>query len=141
MRCHGNLVAFANLLITSDRRVASVDLMRHSGDAPTGAMEFLFTELMLQLRARGFSRISLGMAPLSGLSAERGPQGGGAKPADSTQADSDGYQADGYQAGGYQKRSPGRCRLWRLRAGGARDPGRPAHPAGSRATAPSRPGP
>ncbi|WP_374632367.1 bifunctional lysylphosphatidylglycerol flippase/synthetase MprF [Paracoccus sp. (in: a-proteobacteria)] len=71
VRCHGNLVAFANLLITSDRRVASVDLMRHSGDAPGGAMEFLFTELMLQLRAQGYTRISLGMAPLSGLSAER----------------------------------------------------------------------
>ena len=71
VRCHGDLVAFANLLTTSDHRIASVDLMRHSGDAPAGAMEFLFTELMLQLRARGFSRISLGMAPLSGLSAER----------------------------------------------------------------------
>lgn len=71
VRCRGDLVAFANLLVTSDRRIASIDLMRHSGAAPGGTMEFLFTELMLQLRAQGFARISLGMAPLSGLSAER----------------------------------------------------------------------
>ena len=71
VRCHGKLVAFANLLTTKDRSIGSIDLMRHSGDAPPGTMEFLFTELMLQLKAQGFSRFSLGMAPLSGLSFER----------------------------------------------------------------------
>lgn len=71
VRCHGRLVAFANILVTEDGLDGSIDLMRHAGDTPGGTMEFLFTELMLQLKDRGFTRFSLGMAPLSGLSTER----------------------------------------------------------------------
>ena len=71
MRCDGRLVAFANVLTNAQARVGSIDIMRHAGDAPAGTMEFLFTELMLQLKSQGFVRFSLGMAPLSGLSFER----------------------------------------------------------------------
>lgn len=65
-------VAFANLLVTDEREMATIDLMRHSADAPSGVMEFLFTELMLQMKAGGYRRFSLGMAPLSGLESRRG---------------------------------------------------------------------
>ncbi|MFV0383365.1 bifunctional lysylphosphatidylglycerol flippase/synthetase MprF [Paracoccus sp. (in: a-proteobacteria)] len=66
-----DLVAFANLLVTDSQRGCAIDLMRHTGQAPSGTMEFLFTDLMLQLKMRGFGQLSLGMAPLSGLSPDR----------------------------------------------------------------------
>jgi len=71
VRHEGRTVAFANILVTDSRAKAAIDLMRHSEAAPPGTMEFLFTELMLQLKARGYRSFSLGMAPLSGLAPER----------------------------------------------------------------------
>lgn len=64
-------VAFANVMTAGDGRAASIGLMRHADDAPSGTMKYLFTELMLQLKACGCLRFSLGMAPLSGLAPER----------------------------------------------------------------------
>ena len=46
--------------------------MRHVDDAPTGLMNYLFTELILHLKDDGYSEFSLGMAPLSGLATRRG---------------------------------------------------------------------
>ncbi len=43
----GQPVAFANLWESDARAELSVDLMRHTNDAPKGVMDFLFTELML----------------------------------------------------------------------------------------------
>ena len=60
------IVAFANLW-TGNGTELSVDLMRYVSDAPHGVMEYLFIEMMLWGRDHGFSRMSLGMAPLSGL--------------------------------------------------------------------------
>lgn len=71
IRRRGRIVAFANILQTAVGGTATMDLMRHVPDAPAGTMDFLFTELMLHLKAEGFGAFSLGMAPLSGLSAER----------------------------------------------------------------------
>ncbi len=71
VRQDGRTVAFANVLSSGNGKAATVDLMRHTGDAPPGAMEFLFTEFMLRLRAEGCAAFSLGMAPLSGLAPER----------------------------------------------------------------------
>lgn len=51
--------------------MATIDLMRHVGTAPSGTMDFLFTDLMLRLKAEGYRTFSLGMAPLSGLAPER----------------------------------------------------------------------
>lgn len=68
VKVKGRLVAFANLWTGSGREV-SVDLMRYSPDAPSGVMEYLFIELMTWGRENGFERMSLGMAPLSGLEA------------------------------------------------------------------------
>nr|MDA3858780.1 bifunctional lysylphosphatidylglycerol flippase/synthetase MprF [Roseovarius sp.] len=70
---HGaRIVAFANVLTTEAKETATVDLMRHVDDAPAGLMDYLFTELMLHLKAEGFAEFSLGMAPLAGLETRRG---------------------------------------------------------------------
>jgi phosphatidylglycerol lysyltransferase len=71
VRCEGAPTAFANLWPSGTREELSVDLMRFGPDAPRGAMDFLFIELMLWGRAQGYHWFNLGMAPLSGL--ERHP--------------------------------------------------------------------
>ncbi|HEX3836875.1 MAG TPA: bifunctional lysylphosphatidylglycerol flippase/synthetase MprF [Steroidobacteraceae bacterium] len=71
VRRDGEPVAFANLWPSAGREEVAVDLMRFSPDAPPGAMDFLFVELMLWARQQGFSWFSLGVAPLAGL--ERHP--------------------------------------------------------------------
>jgi len=71
VRRDGEPVAFANLWQSAAREELAVDLMRFGPDAPPGAMDFLFVELMLWARQQGFSWFSLGVAPLAGL--ERHP--------------------------------------------------------------------
>ena len=71
VEAEGDPVAFANLWTTGTRDELSVDLMRFSRDAPRGAMDYLFVELMLWGRAQGYAWFNLGMAPLAGL--ERHP--------------------------------------------------------------------
>ncbi len=67
VRCEGDPVAFATLWAAGDGDELSIDLMRFGPDAPRGAMDFLFVELMLWARAQGFQWLNLGMAPLAGL--------------------------------------------------------------------------
>ncbi|MET0290844.1 MAG: bifunctional lysylphosphatidylglycerol flippase/synthetase MprF [Steroidobacteraceae bacterium] len=71
VRTEGSISAFANLWLTGDKSELSVDLMRFGADAPRGAMDFLFAELMLWGRDQGYRSLNIGMAPLSGL--ERHP--------------------------------------------------------------------
>jgi phosphatidylglycerol lysyltransferase len=63
----GRIVAFANLWLTPNKTEASVDLMRHRADAPRGTMDFLFANLMVWAKARGYGRFTLGIVPLSGI--------------------------------------------------------------------------
>lgn len=63
----GTIMAFANLWETANGREVSVDLMRYDPAAPSGIMDFLFTELMLWAQGRDVTWFNLGMAPLSGL--------------------------------------------------------------------------
>ncbi|SEK35931.1 phosphatidylglycerol lysyltransferase [Sphingomonas palmae] len=65
------IVAFANLWLTANRAEASVDLMRHRDDAPSGTMDFLFVHVMQWAREQGYERFSLGIAPLSGIAGRR----------------------------------------------------------------------
>ncbi|MTH65564.1 bifunctional lysylphosphatidylglycerol flippase/synthetase MprF [Paracoccus shanxieyensis] len=71
VRQNGRLIAFGNVMTTDRHAVASIDLMRHRNDAPSGTMEFMFTALMLALKERGYPAFSLGMAPLAGLDPNR----------------------------------------------------------------------
>ncbi|OCP01365.1 MULTISPECIES: bifunctional lysylphosphatidylglycerol flippase/synthetase MprF [unclassified Ensifer] len=68
LTCAGRIVAFANILVTATKEEGTVDLMRFSPDAPKGAMDFLFAQVMEYLKAEGFHAFNLGMAPLSGMS-------------------------------------------------------------------------
>ena len=65
--CEGMPAAFANLWTTGTKDELSVDLMRFGPDAPRGAMDYLFIELMKWGRAQGYRWFNLGMAPLAGL--------------------------------------------------------------------------
>ncbi|HEX5583246.1 bifunctional lysylphosphatidylglycerol flippase/synthetase MprF [Gaiella sp.] len=67
VRAAGTPTAFANLWTTDTRAELAVDLMRFGPEAPPGAMDFLFLELMAWGRAQGYGWLNLGMAPLSGL--------------------------------------------------------------------------
>ncbi|MNQ57175.1 Phosphatidylglycerol lysyltransferase [compost metagenome] len=67
----GRIVAFANLLTGARGEEAMIDLMRHDPDGPHGIMDYLFTRTAQWARAEGFSRLDLGMAPLSGLEDRR----------------------------------------------------------------------
>jgi phosphatidylglycerol lysyltransferase len=72
VRFQGKAVAFANLLETDGRELASLDLMRSAPDAPKLTMEFLMLGLILHFKSEGYRRFSLGMVPLSGLQPRRG---------------------------------------------------------------------
>ncbi len=67
VRSEGAIVAFASLWPSGTREELSVDLMRFAPDAPRGAMDYLFIELMAWGRDAGYRWFNLGMAPLSGL--------------------------------------------------------------------------
>lgn len=65
-RMDGKIVAFASVL-TTQRGAAFVDLMRFLPGVHRGAMDFLIVRLIEDLKAKGFSTLNLGMAPLCGL--------------------------------------------------------------------------
>ncbi|VVP74480.1 hypothetical protein PS910_01343 [Pseudomonas fluorescens] len=72
IRFQGRPVAFANLLETQGRELASLDLMRAHPQAPKLTMEFLMIGLILHYKGHDYARFSLGMVPLSGLQPRRG---------------------------------------------------------------------
>jgi phosphatidylglycerol lysyltransferase len=71
VRQHGQLVAFANVLRGAGNEELSLDLMRYRASAPESVMEYLFIQLMLWGKQQGFQWFNLGMAPLSGIDAQR----------------------------------------------------------------------
>jgi phosphatidylglycerol lysyltransferase len=66
-RSGDRIVAFTSVMSAQAGGECVIGLMRHATDAPGYAMEFLFTKLILALQQRGYSWLSLGMAPLSGF--------------------------------------------------------------------------
>lgn len=67
----GTVIAFANLWRGAEKRELSPDLMRYVPDAERSVMEYLFIELMLYGHQQGYQWFNLGMAPLSGIEANR----------------------------------------------------------------------
>jgi phosphatidylglycerol lysyltransferase len=63
----GRIVAFSNIWESAEREELSVDLMRHALDAPSGVMDYMFSQLMIWGQQEGYRWFNLGMAPLSGL--------------------------------------------------------------------------
>jgi phosphatidylglycerol lysyltransferase len=67
VRQNGHAVAFATFMTTDLATEVTVGVMRHTPSASPYAMEYLFVKLALFLKEAGYERLSLGMAPLSGL--------------------------------------------------------------------------
>ncbi len=67
LRHAGKPAAFVTVMVTGTKAEATVGLMRHAADAPRSAMDALFVQLALHLKASGYQVFSLGMAPLSGV--------------------------------------------------------------------------
>ncbi len=67
VRVGGRIVAFANILATSNREEMSVDLMRHASRLPYGTMDFLFVQLIRHAQSEAYRWFTLGIAPLSGI--------------------------------------------------------------------------
>jgi phosphatidylglycerol lysyltransferase len=62
----GTLLAFINLISVDSTEITG-DLMRRRTDAPNGIMDYLFVKLFLYAREKGYARVSLGMAPMTGF--------------------------------------------------------------------------
>jgi phosphatidylglycerol lysyltransferase len=67
IRQQGRAVAFATFMTTDLHTEATIGVMRHVTGTSPCTMEYLFTKLALHLKQAGFRKLSLGMAPLSGL--------------------------------------------------------------------------
>ncbi len=70
VRREGEILAFANILAPGDGQQVAIDLMRYRPEEASGMMEFLFLSLIEHYREAGAAELSLGMAPLSGLSSK-----------------------------------------------------------------------
>jgi len=66
-RSDGGIEAFANIVPSYFPGETTIDLMRHRADVPDGVMDFLFIRLFARQKDVGFTRFSLGMAPMSGF--------------------------------------------------------------------------
>jgi hypothetical protein len=62
----GKMLAFINL-ISLDRDEITGDLMRRRGNTPSGIMDYLFFELLQHAKERGYGKVSLGLAPMTGF--------------------------------------------------------------------------
>lgn len=69
----GNMLAFLNFIRSYVPSEGESDLMRRRSDAPNGIMDYLFIKSFLELRARGYVRYNLGMAPMSGFQESEDP--------------------------------------------------------------------
>lgn len=63
----GKPIAFVNEIRSYGPGETTIDMMRHVEGAPNGTMDFLFGKLLIDLKERGFTKFSLGLAALSGV--------------------------------------------------------------------------
>ncbi len=63
----GKIVAFLNIIDSSVDGQVNFDLMRKTANAPSGAMDFLFAEMMQYYKTQNYKTINLGMVPFSGI--------------------------------------------------------------------------
>jgi len=63
----GRIIAFINIIESSVPNEINFDLMRKTGDAPNGTMDFLYANMMQYYKAQGYKTLNLGMVPLSGI--------------------------------------------------------------------------
>lgn len=63
----GKMVAFATFMPTGGKKILTIDLMRHSKDAPSGIMDKIFISMFEYGQEHGYTYFDLGMAPLSNV--------------------------------------------------------------------------
>jgi phosphatidylglycerol lysyltransferase len=63
----GNVAAFANILPEYQVPEVTIDLMRRTAEAPSGAMDLLMVTLFAWARAHGAATVNLGLCPLAGV--------------------------------------------------------------------------
>lgn len=63
----GEIVAFVNFIPCYSEASINIDFMRKSKSGPSGVMDYIFVKAILELQERGFKRLNLGLAPMSGL--------------------------------------------------------------------------
>lgn len=61
------VIAFLNIIPDYAPGEGTYDLIRKTDDSPNGVLDFLLVELFRYLKSTGYSSVSLGFAPLSGL--------------------------------------------------------------------------
>ena len=71
VRSEDEIVAFANIMPTYTKDFVTIDLMRHTADAPRGVMDFLFIKLFEYFQAEGIAKFDLGMTPLANVGTTR----------------------------------------------------------------------
>jgi len=69
----GRVLAFVNLISTNPSEIAG-DVMRRGRDVPNGITDYLLLKLIQYAREKGYSRVSLGLAPMTGF--KRGESAG-----------------------------------------------------------------
>ncbi|WP_206957156.1 bifunctional lysylphosphatidylglycerol flippase/synthetase MprF [Trinickia acidisoli] len=67
VREHGLPVAFTTFMTTDLNVEATVGVMRHLSDTSPYVMDYLFLQLALHLKDKGYRHLSLGVAPFSGV--------------------------------------------------------------------------
>ncbi|MCW5822555.1 MAG: DUF2156 domain-containing protein [Cyanobacteria bacterium TGS_CYA1] len=68
----GKILAFVNQIRDYTPNEATIDMMRHRTEVPSGSMDFLFGRLLTMLHEEGFKFFSLSLAALSGVGDEPG---------------------------------------------------------------------
>ena len=63
---NGKIHAFINLISTTPDEIAG-DLMRRGKDVPNGIMDYLLLRLIQYAGERGYGRVGLGLAPMTGF--------------------------------------------------------------------------
>ena len=63
----GKIVAFATFMPTGGKKYLTIDLMRHTHNAPSGIMDKIFISMFLYGQEHGYEYFDLGMAPLSNV--------------------------------------------------------------------------
>ena len=61
------VAAFANIIPDYSPGEATYDLIRKAENAPKDSIDFLMIEMFLYLKSKGFQRVNMGLAPMSGI--------------------------------------------------------------------------
>lgn len=64
---HDKIVAFATFMPTGGKKILTIDLMRHTHDAPSGIMDKIFIAMFEYGQQHGYTYFDLGMAPLANV--------------------------------------------------------------------------